>query len=40
MSGVEEGAEVVSGPYTAISKKLEAGKKIYVVKESELYKKD
>ncbi|MEO1517583.1 MAG: efflux RND transporter periplasmic adaptor subunit [Bacteroidota bacterium] len=40
LSGVEEGAEVVSGPYTAISKKLEAGKKIYVVKESELYKKD
>ncbi|MEL6867813.1 MAG: efflux RND transporter periplasmic adaptor subunit [Bacteroidota bacterium] len=39
LSGLEEGAEVISGPYSAISKKLEQGAKIQVVEEDELYKK-
>ena len=40
LSGISENDEVVSGPYTAISKKLEAGERILVVDEDELYKKN
>jgi HlyD family secretion protein len=38
VKGVEEGQEVISGPYTAVSKKLKQGATIQKVKEDELYK--
>ncbi|MCB9278847.1 MAG: efflux RND transporter periplasmic adaptor subunit [Lewinellaceae bacterium] len=36
-SGLEEGAEVITGPYTAISRKLERGKKIEKSTEDKFY---
>jgi HlyD family secretion protein len=38
VKGVQEGQEVISGPYTAVSKKLKQGMAIQKVKEDELYK--
>ena len=38
LKGIKEGDEVISGPYTAISKKLKQGMTIQKVKEDELYK--
>ena len=38
LSGVEEGAKVVTGPYSAISRKLKGGMEVTVVKEEDLYK--
>lgn len=38
LSGVEEGEEIVSGPYSIVSKELEDGKKVKVVKKEELLK--
>lgn len=40
LSGIEEGAEIVKAPYDAISKRLEAGDKVKIVEEEELYKVD
>lgn len=40
LSGLKEGEEVVTAPYAAIARKLEAGIKVQVVPEEELYKKD
>jgi HlyD family secretion protein len=37
LGGLEEKARVVSGPYSAVSKKLRSGSRIQVVKEEELY---
>lgn len=37
-AGAKEGMEVVTGPYSAISKKLEEGKLVQVVDEDDLYK--
>ena len=39
LAGLSEGEEVVTGPYTAVSKKLKAGKEVKVVDEEDLYKK-
>ena len=39
LGGLSEGEEVVTGPYTAVSKKLKAGKEIKVVDEEDLFKK-
>lgn len=36
-SGLKEGEEVVSGPYTAVSRTLENGKKVKVVPKAELF---
>ncbi len=36
-SGIEEGQMVISGPYSAVSKKLESGQAIQKVKEKELF---
>jgi len=36
-SGLKEGEEVISGPYTAISKTLENGKKVKVVPKAQLF---
>lgn len=36
-SGLKEGEEVISGPYTAVSRTLENGKKVKVVPKSELF---
>lgn len=33
-SGIEEGLEVVTGPYSAISKELKSGSKVHLRKES------
>ena len=38
LSGLEDGAEVITAPYSAISRKLKNGEKIRKVKEEELYK--
>lgn len=38
ISGLKEGDEVVSGPYTAVSQALKEGSKVTVVKEEELFK--
>ena len=38
LSGLEEGAEVITAPYSAISRKLKNGDKILKVEEDELYK--
>ena len=38
--GLKEGQEVVSGPYSAISKFLKDGDQIEVVKKDKLYEKD
>lgn len=38
--GLEEGQEVVSGPYDAVSQKLMPGDKVKVVSKEDLYKKD
>lgn len=38
LSGLEEGAEVITGPYTSVSKKLEQGQEVKVVEEEDLYK--
>ncbi len=40
LSGVEEGEEIVIGPYSAISKKLKEGDEIEIVEEEDLYKKE
>ena len=40
LSGLEEGDEVVSGPYSAISRKLEDGKKVRLEDEEDKNKKD
>jgi len=40
LSGLEEGQEVVAGPYAAVSRKLKAGDKVIVVSEEEFYKKE
>jgi len=40
LSGLEEGQKVVTGPYAAISRKLEQGDPVQLVDEDELYKKD
>ncbi|MEL7119722.1 MAG: efflux RND transporter periplasmic adaptor subunit [Bacteroidota bacterium] len=37
IKGIEEGAEIVSGPYTAISRKLKSGMTIQKVDEDEIY---
>ncbi len=37
LQGVEVGDEVITGPYNAVSRKLEDGKEIQVVEEDELY---
>ncbi len=39
LKGIQEGAVVISAPYTAISKKLEQGDPIQIVEEDELFKK-
>jgi HlyD family secretion protein len=38
VSGLQEGDQVVTGPYAAISRKLKMGSKVQVVEEEELYK--
>ncbi len=40
LSGLAEGDEVITGPYTAVSRKLEAGDGIRIVDEDDLYNKD
>ncbi len=40
ISGLKKGEKVIDAPYTAISKKLEEGKKIKVVTETELYEEE
>lgn len=40
LEGLEEGDEVVTAPYAAIARKLEAGERVTVVEEEELYGKD
>jgi HlyD family secretion protein len=40
LSGLKAEDEVVTGPYSAISRKLEKGEEVQVVDEDELYKKD
>ncbi len=37
LKGVQEGEEVVAGPYTAVSRKLKQGMTVQVVKEDEVY---
>ncbi len=37
-SGLEEGTEIVTGPYSAVSKKLKVGAEIEIVAEEDLYK--
>lgn len=37
IKGIQEGDEVVSGPYTAVSRKLEQGDEIQIVEEDEVY---
>jgi HlyD family secretion protein len=37
LSGLAQGDQVVSGPYTAVSRRLKQGMRIHVVKEEELY---
>ncbi|MBK8652760.1 MAG: efflux RND transporter periplasmic adaptor subunit [Haliscomenobacter sp.] len=37
ISGLKEGDQIISGPYSAVSRKLKSGEKIQVVKEGELY---
>lgn len=37
VSGLKEGEQIVSGPYTAVSRKLKSGEKIRVVTENELF---
>lgn len=39
VSGLEEGEEIIAGPYTTVSKVLEDGKKVKVVKKEDLMKK-
>ncbi len=39
LTGLEDGDEIITGPYSAVAKKLENGKVIQVVDEDELYKK-
>ena len=36
-AGLEAGAEIVTAPYSAVSKKLEAGMEIEIVAEEDLY---
>ena len=38
LSGIEEGQEVVTGPYSAVARKLKAGSEVRVVDEDELFK--
>ena len=38
LSGLDEGSEIITAPYSAISRKLKNGEKIQKVKEDELYK--
>lgn len=40
LSGLKEGEQIVSGPYTAVSRKLKSGEKIRVVTENELFSED
>ncbi len=40
LEGLEAGAEIISGPYAAVSRKLKDGKEIRIVDEDELYKSD
>jgi len=40
VSGIQEEDEIVTAPYTAISRTLEKGKKVQIVEEDDLYKKD
>jgi HlyD family secretion protein len=40
LSGLQEGDQVVTGPYAAISRKLKTGMEVTVVKEEDLYKED
>ena len=40
LQGIEEGEEVVIGPYAAVSKELEQGDAIRIVDEEDLYKKE
>ena len=40
LSGLKEGEEVITAPYAAIARKLEAGDQVHVVPEEELYKKE
>ena len=38
LSGISKGEEVISGPYSAVSKSLKDGIKVKVVEKNELYK--
>lgn len=40
LEGLEEGEDVIIGPYSAVSKKLKEGDEIRIVDEEDLYKKD
>jgi HlyD family secretion protein len=40
LSGVNEGEEIVKGPYTVISRKLKQGDKVIKTKEDDFFKKD
>jgi len=40
LEGLEEGAEIISGPYAAVSRKLSDGKEIQIVDEDKLYNSD
>ena len=37
LDGIDEGQEIISGPYSAISKRLKDGKKVEIVDKEELY---
>ena len=37
LEGLEAGAEIISGPYAAVSRKLKDGKEILIVDEDKLY---
>ena len=37
LSGAKEGDKIVTGPYTAVSRKLESGEKVREVDEKELF---
>ena len=39
-SGIEAGAQVVIGPYSAVARELEQGTQIYIVTEEEYYEED
>ena len=40
ISGLEKGEEVISGPYSAVSRSLRDGSKVVVVSKKDLYNKD